>query len=388
MLPRFWARSLPRRLLSAAKANAKGPFPRHLIAAAAGLTAGASVCGAIATLRPEAAGGGVHFINSTNNVVADAIEGLVQTNEGLCRLDGYPEVKVVLRSDWVDPKNAHKVAIISGGGAGHEPAHAGFVGEGMLTAAVSGDIFASPSAYAVLAAIRAVAYPGGKTQRQKKESPGVLLIVKNYTGDRINFTIAAEQARSEGIPVEMVVVGDDCAIPRSKGVTGRRGIAGTCLVHKIAGAAAEAGRSLQAVKGEAENVASCIASVGVSASVCHIPGREESSRIPAGKMEMGLGIHGEPGAETIDRHPVNHLVNDMLNIILDQKHDRGFMSLEGNDSVIVLVNSLGSVTPIEINIAAKEVIANLEGKGVHVERVVTGPLMTSMDMAGFSFFFL
>eukprot|EP00472_Partenskyella_glossopodia_P001634 CAMPEP_0197532344 /NCGR_PEP_ID=MMETSP1318-20131121/39363_1 /TAXON_ID=552666 /ORGANISM="Partenskyella glossopodia, Strain RCC365" /LENGTH=678 /DNA_ID=CAMNT_0043088881 /DNA_START=52 /DNA_END=2088 /DNA_ORIENTATION=+ len=328
--------------------------------------------------------GGVEFINSADTIVLDAIEGLVRANPGLCRLDGYPGVKVILRSDWNSPENAHKVAIISGGGAGHEPAHAGFVGEGMLTAAVSGDIFASPSTYAVLAAIKAVAYPGGEAQKQAKGSPGVLLVVKNYTGDRVNFTIALEQARAEGIPVEMVVVGDDCALGRSKGVTGRRGIAGTCFVHKIAGAAAEAGLSLKEVTAEARNAASSVASVGVSASVCHIPGRKESTRIKKGHMEMGLGIHGEPGAAAITGKKVKHLVDDMLNIITDTDEDRSYMNLKYGDKVALLVNNLGSTIPMEISIATSDTIKKLESMGVIVERVVTGPLMTSMDMAGFS----
>jgi len=326
----------------------------------------------------------VSFINSPESLVTEAIDGLVMSQPGLCRLDGYPEVKVVVRSDWIQPRNAHKVAVISGGGAGHEPAHVGFVGEGMLTAAVSGDVFSSPSAYAVLAAIRSVAYPGGELQRRARKSPGVLLVVKNYTGDRINFTIAAEQARAEGIPVSMVVVGDDCAIPREKGVTGRRGIAGTCFVHKIAGAAAEAGRSLEAVTEEAKSAAGCIASVGVSASVCHIPGRRESKRIKPGKLEMGLGIHGEPGTKTVPKEPVARLVKDMRKLILNSSPERSYMSLKGEDRVAVIVNSLGSATPMEISIATKEIMRDLRSMGVVIERVVTGPLMTSMDMAGFS----
>jgi len=210
------------------------------------------------------------------------------------------------------------------------------------------------------------------------------LVVKNYTGDRINFTIAAEQARSEGIPVEMVFVADDCAIPKSKGVTGRRGIAGTCFVHKVAGAAAEAGLSLKAVKEEALQAAQCVASIGVSSTVCHIPGRRKSSRIPEGMIEMGLGIHGEPGAETIAKRPVTRVVGDMLKIITDESKDRGYMSLGGGDSVALLMNNLGSATALEISVATRDAIRRLEEKGVRVERVVAGPLMTSMDMAGFS----
>lgn len=330
-------------------------------------------------------GGGVNFVNSREAIVSEAIDGLVSSHPFLARLSGDPDIKVVVRSDWEGPSNAHKVAIVSGGGAGHEPSHAGFVGPGMLTAAVSGDVFASPSAEAVLAAIRRVAYPGGDAQRRAGDSPGVLLIVKNYTGDRINFGIALQQARSEGIPVEMVVVADDCALPRSKGITGRRGIAGTVLVHKVAGAAAEAGCNLKQVAAEAQAVASSVASLGVSASVCHVPGRaEDSARLPSGKVEMGLGIHGEPGYQTVDLAPVDSLVEDMLCTINDDSKDRAYLGLRRGDEVVLLVNNLGSATPLETNIAVRAAVENLRRRGIRTARIVSGALMTSMDMSGLS----
>jgi len=164
---------------------------------------------------------GKKLINNPDDVVTEFIEGLVETYPGLQYLDGFPQIKVVLRAD-VERGAYDKVAVISGGGSGHEPAHAGFVGPGMLTAAVSGDVFTSPPVDSILAAIRAVTGP-----------MGCLLIVKNYTGDRLNFGLAAEQAKSEGYKMEMVIVGDDCALPPPRGIAGRRGLAGTVLVHKV-----------------------------------------------------------------------------------------------------------------------------------------------------------
>ena len=179
-----------------------------------------------------------------------------------------------------------QVALISGGGSGHEPAHAGFVGRGMLTAAVAGNIYASPSVAAVLAAIRAVAGPRG-----------VLLIVKNYTGDRLNFGLAAELARVDGIHVDVVFVADDCALDADLKSTGRRGVAGTVLVHKLAGGAAEAGASLSEVAAVARATAAHVRTFGVALSTCQVPGRPRATRLDdVDAMEIGLGIHGEPGA--------------------------------------------------------------------------------------------
>ncbi|XP_062159701.1 putative 3,4-dihydroxy-2-butanone kinase isoform X2 [Alnus glutinosa] len=171
------------------------------------------------------------------------------------------------------------MARLQGGGSGHEPAHAGFVGEGMLTAAICGDVFASPPVDSILAGIRAVTGP-----------MGCLLIVKNYTGDRLNFGLAAEQAKSEGYKVETVIVGDDCALPPPHGIAGRRGLAGTILIHKVAGAAAAAGLSLAEVATEAKCASEMVGTMGVALSVCTLPGRGTSDRLGPGKMELGLGI--------------------------------------------------------------------------------------------------
>ncbi|MCH5376117.1 MAG: dihydroxyacetone kinase subunit DhaK, partial [Planctomycetes bacterium] len=206
------------------------------------------------------------FVNAKDDLVKEAIDGLLACSGGtLARLDGYPHIKVVYRADW----DRSRVALISGGGSGHEPAHAGFVGPGMLTAAVCGEVFASPSVEAVLAGILAVT-----------GEAGCLLIVKNYTGDRLNFGLAVERARALGRKVEMVVVDDDIALPD---LPQPRGVAGTLFVHKIAGALAEAGKPLDEVAGAARRVIENVASIGKSLDTCTVPGSPKESRIPAGK---------------------------------------------------------------------------------------------------------
>ncbi|MEM6492173.1 MAG: dihydroxyacetone kinase subunit DhaK, partial [Pseudomonadota bacterium] len=223
------------------------------------------------------------FINAKDTLVTDAIDGLLRTSGGrLARLDGYPHIKVVIRSDW----EKSKVALVSGGGSGHEPSHAGFVGQGMLTAAVCGEVFASPSVDAVLAGILAVT---GKAC--------CLLIVKNYTGDRLNFGLAAERARAQGLKVEMVVVDDDVALPD---LPQARGVAGTLFVHKIAGALADQGADLDAIADAARRIIAGVKSIGMSLDTCTVPGSPKEDRIGPGKAELGLGIHGEPGVEQGD----------------------------------------------------------------------------------------
>ncbi|CAI7882080.1 unnamed protein product, partial [Closterium sp. NIES-54] len=283
----------------------------------------------------------------------------------------FPDVKVVLRAD-VSRGTYGKVAIISGGGSGHEPAHAGFVGKGMLSAAVCGDVFASPSVNAVLMAIRAVTGPAG-----------CLLIVKSYTGDRLNFGLAAEQAKEEGFKVDMVVVGDDCALPPPRGIAGRRGLAGTVFVHKVAGAAAEEGKSLADVAAEARQVAGLVGTMGVGLSVCTVPGGFPSDRLPATKMELGLGIHGEPGAAVVDMQPVDVVVSHMLKTI--NNPDTGYMPLKLGSRVALMVNSLGATPAMEVMIAAGKAVAQLQVEhGLAVERVYAGHFMTSLDMSGLS----
>ncbi|CAN6281627.1 unnamed protein product [Urochloa humidicola] len=314
---------------------------------------------------------GKKLINNPDDVVTEFIEGLVETYPGLQYLDGFPQIKVVLRAD-VERGAYDKVAVISGGGSGHEPAHAGFVGPGMLTAAVSGDVFASPPVDSILAAIRAVTGP-----------MGCLLIVKNYTGDRLNFGLAAEQAKSEGYKMEMVIVGDDCALPPPRGIAGRRGLAGTILVHKVAGAAADAGLSLADVAAEAKHASEVVGTMGVALSVCTLPGQVTSDRLGPKQMELGLGIHGEPGVAVVDLQPVDVVVEHVLKQILSQETQ--YLPITRGSNAVLLINGLGATPTMELMIAARKAVPELQLEyGIAVDRVYTGTLMTSLDMAGLS----
>ena len=298
-----------------------------------------------------------HFINSRENIVTEAIDGLVAASGGkLARLDGYPHIRVVVRNDW----DKSKVALISGGGSGHEPAHAGFVGEGMLTAAVCGDIFASPTVDAVLAGILAVTGPSG-----------CLLIVKNYTGDRLNFGLAAERARQFGLNVEIVIVDDDVALPD---LPQARGVAGTLFVHKIAGALAENGADLAHVAAAARKVVSKTKSIGMSLGTCTIPGSPKEDRIPPGMAELGLGIHGEAGVEQVEFKDAREAVAAMV--------ERLSAAMEGKTHV-AMVNNLGGTSVIEMSIILNEIRRSAIGEQINH---VVGPatMMTSLDMHGFS----
>ncbi|TPM36187.1 dihydroxyacetone kinase subunit DhaK [Mesorhizobium sp. B2-3-4] len=300
-----------------------------------------------------------HFFNRRETIVTEALDGLLRTigSGDLARLDGYPEIKVVLRADW----DRTKVSVVSGGGAGHEPSHAGFVGKGMLTAAVSGEIFASPSVEAVLAGIRAVTGPAG-----------CLLIVKNYTGDRLNFGLAAEKARAEGLRVEMVIVADDIALPD---IAQPRGVAGTLFVHKIAGHLSEAGRDLSEIASAARAAAKDIVSLGMSLSSCSIPGQPHEDRFGENDGELGLGIHGEPGVERIAVQSADRLVAVMA--------ERLATRLDPSASHALLINNLGSVPPLEMSVVANAVLASPLARTVKLT-LGPGPLMTALNMNGFS----
>jgi len=297
------------------------------------------------------------FINKKETLVTEAIDGTLRTAGGrLARLDGYPHIKVVVRADW----DRSKVAIISGGGSGHEPSHAGFVGQGMLTAAICGEVFASPSVDAVLAGILAVT---GKA--------GCLLVVKNYTGDRLNFGLAAERARAQGLKVSMVIVDDDIALPD---LPQPRGVAGTLFVHKIAGALAEQGASLEEVTEAADRVIKGAASIGMSLDTCTIPGSPKEDRIPAGKAELGLGIHGEPGVDQVEFNSAR----DAMRMVVDR--------LAPNIAPgphVALLNNLGSATPLEMSILAEELVQSSIGDQLRM-LIGPAPMMTSLDMRGFS----
>lgn len=300
-----------------------------------------------------------HFFNRRENIVTEALDGLLRTAQPgtLARLDSYPDIKVIVRADW----DKSRVAVISGGGAGHEPSHAGFVGRGMLTAAVSGEIFASPSVDAVLTAIRAVT-----------GTPGCLLVVKNYTGDRLNFGLAAEKARAEGFAVEMVIVADDIALPE---INQPRGVAGTLFVHKIAGYLAESGESLAAVTAAAKAVAADIVSLGVSYSSCSIPGQPHEERLGENQGELGLGIHGEPGVEKITVQAADSIVSIMTERLLAAMQPEGLYAL--------LINNLGAVPPVEMTLIANAVLASPFAARVALT-IGPGPMMTALNMNGFS----
>lgn len=302
------------------------------------------------------------FMNDRKTLINDVIEGVILTSpyKNLAKLDIDPAIRVVVRRDW-DKK---KVALISGGGSGHEPAHVGFVGKGMLTAAVCGEVFASPSVDAVLNAIVAVT---GKA--------GCLLIVKNYTGDRLNFGLAAEKAKGMGYNVELVMVSDDISLPENKQP---RGIAGTALVHKIAGYAAEQGQSLKDVTKIAQQAINATASIGVAAAGCSLPGGgedEEEQRIESGHVELGLGIHGEPGVSTMKTQNSKKVVDTLVGKLAEH--------VKKSDKLAVLINNLGGVSPLEMNQITKELVHSALGSSI---RYLIGPasLVSALDMKGFS----
>lgn len=298
------------------------------------------------------------FMNHRENIVTEAIDGLLMASGGkLVRLDGYPHIRVVLRADW----DKSRVALVSGGGSGHEPAHAGFVGPGMLTAAVCGDVFASPSVDAVLAGILAVTGPAG-----------CLLVVKNYTGDRLNFGLAAERARAFGLKVNIVIVDDDIALPD---LPQARGLAGTLFVHKIAGHLAEQGQDLAAVTQAAQRVIAGTKSIGMSLDTCTVPGSHKENRIAPGKAELGLGIHGEPGVEQIDFTSAEQAmaaVTQKLAAMTDTSAPH-----------VALLNNLGAASVLEMAVLSYELLRSDLGKRL---KFIVGPaaMMTSLDMRGFS----
>lgn len=300
------------------------------------------------------------FFNQRANLVNEVIEGTIIASpwNNLARLESDPAIRVVVRRD-LDKNN---VAVISGGGSGHEPAHAGFVGKGMLTAAVCGDLFASPSVDAVLTAIQAVT-----------GDAGCLLIVKNYTGDRLNFGLAAEKARRMGYNVEMLIVGDDISLPDNKHP---RGIAGTILVHKVAGYFAERGHNLATVLREAQYAAGHTFSLGLALSSCHLPQDAETTpRHHPDQAELGMGIHGEPGASVIATQNSAEIVTLMV--------EKLSAALPETGRLAVMINNLGGVSIAEMAILTRE----LANTPLH-QRIdwLIGPasLVTALDMKGFS----
>jgi dihydroxyacetone kinase-like protein len=303
------------------------------------------------------------LINDPGDVVAEALLGIEAAHPGL-RVD-HPN-KVIYRGDA--PRTG-KVGIVSGGGSGHEPMHGGFVGLGMLDAACAGEMFTSPVPDQMLAATKLV--DGGA---------GVLHIVKNYTGDVMNFEMAAELAEAEtGSRVVSVVTNDDVAVQDSTYTAGRRGVGVTVLVEKIAGAAAEQGRDLDQVAGVARTVNARGRSMGVALTSCTVPSAGRPTfEIGEGDMELGVGIHGEPGRERLPLAPAADIASMLVEPILaDLPFSRG-------DTVLAFVNGLGGTPLIELYVMFHEVTKILAGHGVDVARSLVGSFMTSLDMSGAS----
>lgn len=305
-------------------------------------------------------------------MIQSALQAVTQTNPTTA-LDAENKV-VYLRPDAAKPQ----VSLVSGGGAGHEPSFAAFVGPGLLSGAVAGTIFASPSAEQIRRCI---------LQRVEK-SKGVLVVVMNYTGDVLNFGMAVEKAKSAGIEAEMIVMADDCGVGRAKGgKVGRRGIAGTVLVQKIAGALAATGASLQEVHKVAKVVADNTVSIGSSLAHVHVPGRAPGGEdeLKDGEVEVGMGIHNEPGSErTTTELPAT--VKTMLGYMLDPTDkDRAFLQVSKSDDTVLLVNNLGGVSPLEMGGITAEVVGQLEKTyGIKPVRVLSGTFMTSLNGLGFS----
>jgi len=302
------------------------------------------------------------LINDVDNVVNEMLDGMVAAYpKYVKRLEG---LEVLVRAGGSDGK----VALVSGGGSGHEPAHGGFVGKGMLDAAVAGAVFTSPTPDQVYEAIKAA--NGGK---------GVLLVIKNYTGDVMNFEMAADMAADEGIEVDKVVVADDVAVENSTWTTGRRGIAGTIFVHKLAGACAEAGGSLADVKAVAEKVIANVRSMGMAVDACTVPAAGKPSfDLAEDEIEIGIGIHGEPGVNREKISSVNEISDKLLGKILAE----GIYN--AGDEVAVMVNGMGGTPLMELFVANKHIAEVLADKGIKVYKTIVGNYMTSLDMEGFS----
>ena len=301
------------------------------------------------------------FINKPENVENEMLDGIAKMHpEYVKRLDG---LDVIVRSE----KKKDKVALISGGGSGHEPAHAGYVGYGMLDGAVAGPVFTSPTPDQIYEAVKAV-----------DDGKGTLLVIKNYTGDIMNFDMAAEMAAMEGIEVEQVVVNDDVAVKDSLYTTGRRGVAGTVFVHKIAGAAAEEGRSLKEVKEVAEKVIANVRTMGVAISPCTVPAAGKPGfEINDDEMEVGIGIHGEPGTHKEKLTTADEITAHLLECILKD------IDFEGSE-VAVMINDSGATPLMELYIVGNKVSDILKEKGIKVYKNFVGHYMTSIEMAGFS----
>jgi dihydroxyacetone kinase-like protein len=303
------------------------------------------------------------LINATDDVVREALEGVEAAHGDRLRVVYDPAY--VVRAD---APIQGKVGILSGGGSGHEPMHGSFVGPGMLDAACPGEVFTSPTPDQMLEATKAV--DGGA---------GVLHIVKNYTGDILNFEMAADLAKGEGIEVEAVITNDDVAVQDSLYTAGRRGVGVTVLLEKIVGAAAEEGKSLADVTELAKRVNSEGRSMGMALTSCTVPAAGEPTfQLGEDEMEIGIGIHGEPGRERMPIEPADQVTERLATAIVDDLPYR-----EG-DQVLAFVNGLGGTPLIELYIVYRALKRFLDGRGITIARNLIGPYMTSLEMAGVS----
>ncbi|KQQ27381.1 MULTISPECIES: dihydroxyacetone kinase subunit DhaK [unclassified Frondihabitans] len=303
------------------------------------------------------------LINDPKNVVDESVEGFGLAHADLVTVS--PDPLFVVRAGGATQGH---VGIVSGGGSGHEPLHAGFVGHGMLTAAVPGPVFTSPTPDPIVAAT--IASDGGA---------GVLHIVKNYTGDVLNFETAADLADAEGIRVVSVIVDDDVAVKDSLFTAGRRGVAGTVVVEKCAGAAAERGDDLDAVAAVATKVNSVTRTMGVALAAGIVPhAGEPSFTLSDDEIEIGIGIHGEPGRERIALEPADAIVDRMLGPILDD------LPFESGDRVLLFVNGMGGTPLLEHYIVYRHAASVLAERGIEVTRSLVGNYVTSLEMQGIS----
>ena len=302
------------------------------------------------------------LINSPDRLVDEALAGVALAHGDLVRVESP---NIVVRSDA--PRSG-KVGVISGGGSGHEPMHGGFVGRGMLDAACPGAVFTSPVPDQMLAATQAV--NGGA---------GVLHIVKNYTGDIMNFELAAELAKAEGIDVESVVIADDVAVKDSLYTAGRRGVGGTVLAEKIVGAAAEEGADLATVKALCERVQANVRSMGMALTSCTVPAAGKPTfEIGDDEMEIGIGIHGEPGRERRKLATADEITEMLAIPIIDD------LPFQSGDRVLAFVNGMGGTPLLELYVIYRKLAEILDGRGVQIARSLVGDYITSLEMAGCS----
>ena len=303
------------------------------------------------------------LINQPERVVIEAMQGMEAAHPDLLKVHYDPNF--ITRAD---APVKDKDAVVSGGGSGHEPLHGGFVGKGMLDAACPGAVFTSPTPDQMQAATQAVA-----------GERGALLIVKNYTGDVMNFDLAAEMIRADGIPVESVIIDDDVAVKDSTWTAGRRGVGGTVLAEKICGAAAEAGQSLDHVRDLCKRVNSQVRSMGMALTSCTVPHiGKPTFDLPEDEMEFGVGIHGEPGRKRMKLLPADEIVDRLMEPILSD------LPFKAGDEVLLFVNGMGGTPLLELYIVYRKAAEIAARAGLNVARNLVGPYITSLEMAGAS----